>query len=387
MARIAISYRRSDTSAFAGRLRDKLALHFGEDAVFMDIDDIPLGVDFREHIKATLDRTDVVLVVVGPHWTGGEGGKSRIHEAADPCRVEVEVALARRVPVIPVLVNGTPMPKAETLPPSIADFSFRNAAEISDGRDFHQQADRLIRSIETGVGAGGAAVLRKASIPWRKLGVGAVAAAGLAALAVGAIVLVPTLRPMPPSAPTAATPTPVRPAPESAGASADAAAGGVSPFASLGRGTPSAPAGAPSSTAITGTVSGAPAAALLAKAFGGASQDEASRIGGAAPSRPVGTIGIWGNFDFARLVETSADGASVDAVFRRASDKTWVEADRSGTTRNRYAEVSHVEREIVLFDSSRDLYLRFDLAQSRAYARRGPTGAWSDYQRIGRVER
>src|SRR5215212_9966245 len=49
MAHIIISYRRADSDAIAGRIRDKLATHFGEDSVFMDIDSIPFGIDFREH--------------------------------------------------------------------------------------------------------------------------------------------------------------------------------------------------------------------------------------------------------------------------------------------------------------------------------------------------
>jgi hypothetical protein len=51
MAKIVISYRRSDSDAIAGRIRDRLASHFGEESLFMDIDNIPFGTDFREHIK------------------------------------------------------------------------------------------------------------------------------------------------------------------------------------------------------------------------------------------------------------------------------------------------------------------------------------------------
>jgi hypothetical protein len=47
MIEIVISYRRKDSDAITGRIRDHLARHFGEDAVFMDIDSIPIGEDFR----------------------------------------------------------------------------------------------------------------------------------------------------------------------------------------------------------------------------------------------------------------------------------------------------------------------------------------------------
>ena len=56
MPRITISYRRADSDAIAGRIRDRLARHYGDRAVFMDIDNIPFGIDFREHIKGELAR-------------------------------------------------------------------------------------------------------------------------------------------------------------------------------------------------------------------------------------------------------------------------------------------------------------------------------------------
>ena len=50
MPKIFLSYRRQDSVGVAGRIYDRLRAHFGDDAIFMDIDSIPFGVDFREHI-------------------------------------------------------------------------------------------------------------------------------------------------------------------------------------------------------------------------------------------------------------------------------------------------------------------------------------------------
>lgn len=149
MAKIIISYRRSDTDAIAGRIRDRLAGHFGEDSIFMDIDDIPFGTDFRDHIKQALLHCDIVLVVVGVKWIGqGKGKRTRINEETDPVRIEVETALQHAIPVVPVLVNGARMPTPAELPESLADFAFRNAATVDTGRDFHAHVDRLIRALE-----------------------------------------------------------------------------------------------------------------------------------------------------------------------------------------------------------------------------------------------
>jgi hypothetical protein len=84
MPRIALSYRRADTSAMAGRIFDRLVVRYGDDSVFMDIDSIPFGVDFREHIRTTLLQSDVLLVLIGPGWLGdGGNARARIHHKAD----------------------------------------------------------------------------------------------------------------------------------------------------------------------------------------------------------------------------------------------------------------------------------------------------------------
>lgn len=145
--KIVVSYRRADSDAIAGRIRDRLVIQFGEDAVFMDIDSIPFGADFRAQIDAALHDTDVLIAVVGPHWLGTKGRRSRIHDAEDPVRVELEAALANDIPIVPVLVAGASMPNEADLPPSLKALAFLNAAEVDAGRDFHQHVSRVIRSV------------------------------------------------------------------------------------------------------------------------------------------------------------------------------------------------------------------------------------------------
>src|SRR5258707_2452588 len=90
MAHIVISYRRADTDSFAGRIQDKIADRFGSDSVFMDIDNIPFGRDFRSHIRDALGTSDVVIVVIGDKWLGSaKSGHARILDETDPVRIEV----------------------------------------------------------------------------------------------------------------------------------------------------------------------------------------------------------------------------------------------------------------------------------------------------------
>ena len=145
MATIILSYRREDTELMVGRICDRLRDHFGRDSVMMDIDSIPYGLDFRKHIKETLKRCDLVLAVIGPRWAAlNEAGQSRLADETDWIRIEIEAALAKDVPVIPVLVNGASMPKPKDLPETMQDLAFRQAAPLDMRRDFHAHMDRLI---------------------------------------------------------------------------------------------------------------------------------------------------------------------------------------------------------------------------------------------------
>src|SRR6202166_3738836 len=150
MPKIAISYRRADSEAMTGRIFDRLIAHYGKDAIFRDIDDIPPGIDFRVHINQTLLKTHILLAIVGPQWLGmaSDGNADRIQEECDPVRGDVETALPRRVPLIPVLIGSTKMPSSDLLPPSLKDFAFRNAVKVDTGQDFDYHMDRLIRSMD-----------------------------------------------------------------------------------------------------------------------------------------------------------------------------------------------------------------------------------------------
>ena len=150
MPKIAISYRRADSEAMTGRIFDRLIAHYGKEAIFRDIDDIPPAIDFRVHINETLLKTHILLAIVGPqprHVVRCAVPTASTKES-DPVRVEVETALRRRVPLIPVLIGSTKMPSSDLLPPSLEDFAFRNAVKVDTGQDFDYHMDRLIRAMD-----------------------------------------------------------------------------------------------------------------------------------------------------------------------------------------------------------------------------------------------
>ena len=148
MPLIFLSYRRADSLDIVGRIFDRLRLAFGADALAMDIDTIPAGIDFRKYLADTVVQCKVLLAVIGNNWLKDSiSGKAPLHDPTDWVRIEIEIALDRRILTIPVLVAGASMPTAADLPPTISNFSYLNAFQVDSGRDFHTHMDRLIQRL------------------------------------------------------------------------------------------------------------------------------------------------------------------------------------------------------------------------------------------------
>jgi hypothetical protein len=149
LPKVLFSYRRSDTAHVAGRIFDKLVARYGAENVFMDISNTPLGIDFREHIAEVFGQGDILVALIGRQWVGaGADGGRRIERANDMVRIEIETALQRKIPLIPVLIDDAPMPQPSDLPPSIEALAYRHAAELDSFRDFHPHMDRLIEAMD-----------------------------------------------------------------------------------------------------------------------------------------------------------------------------------------------------------------------------------------------
>jgi hypothetical protein len=147
--RVFISYRREDSLDATDRLYMSLGRTIEKDSLFMDVDSIPAGVDFRDHIASAVAACDVFLAVIGDHWLQpNQGtGKRRIDDPADFVRLEILSALQHNLPVIPVLVGQARMPSMLDLPSDLEPLAFKNAAEIRAGSNYDEQVDRLASEI------------------------------------------------------------------------------------------------------------------------------------------------------------------------------------------------------------------------------------------------
>ena len=152
---IFISYRRDGGDIHAGRLYDALRAGvddtpgFAADQIFMDIDTLKPGDDFREKINENVAKCDVLLAVIGKQWATVRDTKRqrRLENPGDYVRLEIEAALERKVPVVPILVYGAKMPRETELPKSISALVYREASELTHKR-YREDVGRLLATLK-----------------------------------------------------------------------------------------------------------------------------------------------------------------------------------------------------------------------------------------------
>lgn len=148
MGTIFISYRREETAGEARALFNDLVARIGKDLVFMDVDTIALGRDFRQVLQENLACCDLMLVLIGKDWVEAKdrSGRRRLEDPGDFVRLEIGAALKRNIPVTPLLLQGARMPSPEQLPEDLRDLSYRNGFELSHSRwdsDVQEMIKRL----------------------------------------------------------------------------------------------------------------------------------------------------------------------------------------------------------------------------------------------------
>ncbi len=86
--KVFISYRRGDAAGHAGRVSDRLSDELGQDALFMDVDGIPLGSDFVKVLREEVGRCQVLLALIGGAWLDARDaqGKWRLDDPNDLAR-------------------------------------------------------------------------------------------------------------------------------------------------------------------------------------------------------------------------------------------------------------------------------------------------------------
>ena len=143
--KIFINYRRGDDAGFTQALYQRLEDEFTAADLFMDVEGhIKPGDDFVDVLNAQVALADVLLVVIGPRW--GELLSARAADPDDFVAIEIKAALDRGTRVIPVLVGGAGVPRADTLPEEIRALARRNAVGLRPDR-FRADCQGLVTSL------------------------------------------------------------------------------------------------------------------------------------------------------------------------------------------------------------------------------------------------
>jgi pterin-4a-carbinolamine dehydratase len=104
--------------------------------VFIDTESIRTGDDWADQIDQALKSASILIPVIGPGWLriADEYGRRRLDQDDDWVRNEILHALEHKLRVIPLLLSGTPLPRKDALPPSIARLTAHQAFELRDDR-------------------------------------------------------------------------------------------------------------------------------------------------------------------------------------------------------------------------------------------------------------
>lgn len=131
-----ISYRRDDSLATARTLLRFLHSQYGRQRVFMDTVEIRSGNDWQGEIRTALEKSTVVLPIIGARWftLTDPYGRRRIDQEDDWVGREIEIALSSGKVVIPIYI-GIPAAPPEAFPPSIQQLADRQGRVISGAHD------------------------------------------------------------------------------------------------------------------------------------------------------------------------------------------------------------------------------------------------------------
>ncbi|MBU2580877.1 MAG: SUMF1/EgtB/PvdO family nonheme iron enzyme [Alphaproteobacteria bacterium] len=147
--RVFISYRRDDAKWEAREIYRSLTQVLPRDNVFMDVDSIPPGADFVDVLEGWVNECDILLALIGSGWIDAmdpKAGRRRLENPNDFVRIEVRKALERGIPVVPVLLDGAPIPDSDRLPDDLKMLTRRNA-EFVEHRTVDNDVERLIRRL------------------------------------------------------------------------------------------------------------------------------------------------------------------------------------------------------------------------------------------------
>jgi hypothetical protein len=141
---------------FAGRIKENMIKKFSGISV---VDQSDAGrrtnkstpdwlADQREIVEEMVNYSEVLIAVIGKTWTTWTSEENRIGQLD---RIAIATALKGNTPVIPVVVDGASMPKADKLPNDLGPLAHLDAIKFGSS-SFEEDMRRLVNTAEGYVG-------------------------------------------------------------------------------------------------------------------------------------------------------------------------------------------------------------------------------------------
>jgi pterin-4a-carbinolamine dehydratase len=148
-----LSYRRADTAAQTLALKLELENKLRDVQVFMDNRAITIGDKFPEEINNALQRSTIVIAVIGKAWTGVEAeGTRRIDDPDYWVFKETSFSLKNKIGAfVPVLIDDTPQFAPSDLPREIRELCTIQAFRVIVS-EWEASLNRLIELLVTKFG-------------------------------------------------------------------------------------------------------------------------------------------------------------------------------------------------------------------------------------------
>ncbi|GMV94886.1 MAG: hypothetical protein AMXMBFR82_46640 [Candidatus Hydrogenedentota bacterium] len=154
MKKIFISYRRDDATSVAHMIHEFIARRFRTENVFFDLTGIKPGDNWRDRITDALEECGVFVEIIGSQWLEPRDQKTghrvrRLDNPHDVLRFEIETAIAKSIPIIPVLVDRAEFPGEDEVPASIRPL-FKAQAHILNPEqgEYETRIEKLLVRIE-----------------------------------------------------------------------------------------------------------------------------------------------------------------------------------------------------------------------------------------------
>lgn len=157
MGGVFINYRSRDHPLGAAAIDECLATRFGPDNVFRDCVSLRPGEFYPTEIMRALRDSDVLVAIIGPDWltlTDESSGTRLIDNDHDWVRREIVWGLRHKLPIVPVLLIGTPrdavQPRPSEVPRALRPFTLLQALKVSNRRfrdDISRLTDRLVELV------------------------------------------------------------------------------------------------------------------------------------------------------------------------------------------------------------------------------------------------